>query len=63
MGIEPPLYQPYHTGLLAPGTPEHAEDQLMQQQSNEYWSEHFRKQIAERPDLQQYLAEEENEEC
>ena len=30
----------------------------MQQQSSEYWAEHFRKQIAERPDIQQYLDEE-----
>jgi hypothetical protein len=31
----------------------------MQKHSNEYWAEHFRKQIAERPDIQQYLAQEE----
>ena len=30
----------------------------MQQHSSEYWSEHFRKQIAERPDIQRYLDEE-----
>jgi hypothetical protein len=58
VGIEPPPYQPYITGLLRPGTPEHDEDQQMQQHSSEYWSEHFRKQIAERPDIQRYLDEE-----
>ncbi len=31
----------------------------MQQHSSEYWAEHFRDQIAERPDLQRALAEEE----
>jgi len=58
VGIEPPPYEPYITGLLRPGTPEHDEDQQMQQHSSEYWSEHFRKQIAERPDIQRYLDEE-----
>src|SRR5277367_3662856 len=58
VGIEPPPYQPYVTGLLHPGTPEHEEDRQMQQQSSEYWAEHFRKQIADRPDIQQYLDEE-----
>ncbi len=58
VGIEPPPYQPYVTGLLRPGTPEHEEDRQMQQQTSEYWAEHFRKQIAERPDIQQYLDEE-----
>jgi len=58
VGIEPPPYEPYITGLLRPGTPEHAEDQQMQQHSSEYWTAHFRKQIAERPDIQRYLDEE-----
>ncbi len=58
VGIEPPPYKPYVTGLIRPGTPEHDEDQQMQQHSSEYWSEHFRKQIAERPDIQRYLDEE-----
>ncbi len=58
VGIEPPPYQPYKTGLISPGTPEHAEDQQMQQFSDEYWSAHFRAQIADRPDIQQYLDEE-----
>jgi len=31
----------------------------MQQHSSEYWTAHFRKLIAERPDIQQYLDEEE----
>jgi hypothetical protein len=31
----------------------------MQQHSDEYWSTHFRAQIAERPDLQRALAKEE----
>ncbi len=61
VGVEPPPYKPYVTGLLRPGTPEHAEDQQMQQFSDEYWSAHFRAQIAERPDLQQALAEEEEQ--
>jgi hypothetical protein len=30
----------------------------MQQHSNEYWAAHFRAQIAERSDLRQALAEE-----
>ena len=60
-GIEPPPYKPYVTGLIRPGTPEHAEDQQMQQHSDEYWSAHFRAQIAERPDIQQYLAEQDEE--
>jgi hypothetical protein len=29
----------------------------MQQHSSEYWTAHFRKQIAERPDIQPYLDE------
>jgi hypothetical protein len=33
----------------------------MQQHSDEYWSSHFRAQIAERPDIQQYLAEQDEE--
>ena len=57
-GIEPPPYQPYVTGLIRPGTPEHEEEQQMQQHSSEYWAAHFRKLIAERPDIQQALAEE-----
>ncbi|MFY9937984.1 MAG: hypothetical protein WAK33_13985, partial [Silvibacterium sp.] len=60
-GFEPPPYKPYVTGLIRPGTPEHAEDQQMQQHSDEYWSAHFRAQIAERPDIQQYLAEQDEE--
>ena len=59
VGIEPPPYEPYITGLIHPGTPEHQEDQQMQQHSSEYWAAHFRKLIAERPDIQQALAEEE----
>ena len=58
MGIEPPPYEPYITGLIRPGTPEHEEDQQMQQHSSEYWAAHFRKLIAERPDIQQALDEE-----
>ncbi|HEX3472751.1 MAG TPA: hypothetical protein VHT28_16330, partial [Silvibacterium sp.] len=61
-GIEPPPYQPYVTGLIPPDTPEGLEDQKMQQQTNEYWAAHFRAQIAERPDLQRALAEEEQRE-
>jgi hypothetical protein len=52
VGIEPPPYQPFITGLIRPGTPEWEEEQQMQQHSSEYWAEHFRKQIAERPDIQ-----------
>ncbi|HZD50091.1 MAG TPA: hypothetical protein VE178_15215 [Silvibacterium sp.] len=48
VGIEPPPYEPFMTGLHAPGTPEREEDEQMQQHSREYWAEHFRKQIAER---------------
>ncbi len=59
VGIEPPPYQPYITGLIHPGTPEHEEDQQMQQHSSEYWAAHFRKLIAERPDIQQALDEDE----
>ena len=59
VGIEPPPYEPYITGLIHPGTPEHEEDQQMQQHSSEYWAAHFRKLIAERPDIQQALDEEE----
>ncbi len=58
VGIEPPPYEPYITGLIRPGTPEHEEDQQMQQHSSEYWAAHFRKLIAERPDIQQALDEE-----
>ncbi len=58
VGIEPPPYEPYITGLIHPGTPEHEEDQQMQQHSSEYWAAHFRKLIAERPDIQQALEEE-----
>jgi hypothetical protein len=61
VGIEPPPYEPYITGLIYPGTPEHEEDQQMQQRSSEYWTAHFRKLIAERPDIQQALAEEEQQ--
>jgi hypothetical protein len=57
-GIEPPPYEPFTTGMIPPGHPDYEEDQQMQHQSNEYWAEHFRKQIAERPDIQQYLDEE-----
>jgi hypothetical protein len=59
VGIEPPPYEPYITGLIHPGTPEHEEDQQMQQHSSEYWAAHFRKLIAERPDIQQALDDEE----
>ncbi len=58
VGIEPPPYEPYVTGLIHPGTPEHEEEQQMQQHSSEYWAAHFRKLIAERPDIQQALEEE-----
>ena len=58
-GIEPPPYEPFATGLIAPGTPEALEDEQMQQHTNEYWAAHFRRQIAERPDIQKYLEEEE----
>jgi hypothetical protein len=61
VGIEPPPYEPHITGLIHPGTPEWEEDQQMQQHSSEYWSAHFRKLIAERPDIQQALAEEEQQ--
>ncbi|HZD49477.1 MAG TPA: hypothetical protein VE178_12110 [Silvibacterium sp.] len=47
VGIEPPPYEPFMTGLHAPGTPEREEDEQMQEHSSEYWAEHFRKQIAE----------------
>jgi hypothetical protein len=57
-GIEPPPYEPFATGLIPAGTPEYEEDQQMQQHSSEYWAAHFRKLIAERPDIQQYLDEE-----
>ena len=58
VGIEPPPYLPYTTGLIPPGHPDYKEEQQMQQHSSEYWAEHFRKQIAERPDIQKYLEEE-----
>ena len=61
VGIEPPPYQPYVTGLIHPGSPEHEEDQQMQQHSSEYWAAHFRKFIAERPDIQQALEEDEQQ--
>ena len=61
VGIEPPPYEPFVTGLVRPGTPEWEEEQQMQQHSSEYWAEHFRKRIAERPDIQQYLDEESND--
>jgi hypothetical protein len=61
VGIEPPPYEPYITGLIYPGTPEFEEDQQMQQHSSEYWAAHFRKLIAERPDIQQALAEEQQQ--
>jgi hypothetical protein len=61
VGIEPPPYEPFVSGLVRPGTPEWKEDQQMQQHSSEYWAEHFRKQIADRPDIQQYLEEEAGE--
>jgi hypothetical protein len=61
VGIEPPPYQAYITGLIRPGTPEWEEEQQMQQHSSEYWAAHFRKQIAERPDIQKFLDEEEKE--
>ncbi len=57
-GIEPPPYEPFTTGLIPPGHPDYEEDQQMQQHSSEYWAAHFRKLIAERPDVQQYLEEE-----
>jgi hypothetical protein len=41
VGIEPPPYEPFITGLLAPGT-EFEEDQQMQQHSGEYWTAHCR---------------------
>jgi hypothetical protein len=59
VGIEPPPYEPFTTGLILPGQPDYEEDQQMQQHSSEYWAAHFRKLIAERPDIQQYLADEE----
>jgi len=44
--------------MIPPGAPGYEEDQQMQQHSSQYWAEHFRKQIADRPDIQQYLEEE-----
>jgi hypothetical protein len=61
VGIEPPPYEPFVSGLIRPGTPEWEEDQHMQHHSSEYWAAHFRKQIADRPDIQQYLEEEAGE--
>jgi hypothetical protein len=58
VGIEPPPYEPFTTGLIPSGHPDYEEDQQMQQHSSEYWAAHFRKLIAERPDIQQYLEEE-----
>ncbi|HTW48152.1 MAG TPA: hypothetical protein VMD92_09390, partial [Acidobacteriaceae bacterium] len=46
-------------GLIPPGHPDYEEEQQMQQHSSEYWTAHFRKLIAEQPDIQQYLDEEE----
>jgi hypothetical protein len=51
-GIEPPPYEPFTTGMIPPGHPDYEEDQQMQQHSREYWAAHFRKLIAERPDIQ-----------
>jgi hypothetical protein len=59
VGIEPPPYEPFATGLIPAGTQEYEEEQQMQQHSSEYWAAHFRKLIAERPDIQQYLDQEE----
>jgi len=53
VGIEPPPYEPYVTGLIHPGTPEYEEEQQMQQHSSEYWAAHFRQLIADR-DIQQH---------
>ena len=57
-GIEPPPYEPFTAGMIPPGAPGYEEDQQMQQHSSQYWAEHFRKQIADRPDILQYLEEE-----
>ena len=62
VGIEPPPYEPYLTGLLRPGTPEYEEDQQMQQHSSQYWATHFRKLIAEQPDIQPFLNHEQQNE-
>ena len=61
-GIEPPSYEPFTTGLIPPGHPDYEEDQQMQQHSSEYWAAHFKKLIAERPDIQEFLEEEEQAE-
>lgn len=45
------------------GSPGYEEEQQMQQYSSEYWAEHFRNQIADRPDIQKYLREEEAREA
>ena len=58
VGIEPPPYEPFTTGLIPPGHPDYEEEQQMQQHSSEYWATHFRRLIAERPNIQQYLEEE-----
>ncbi|HTD56462.1 MAG TPA: hypothetical protein VK670_13825, partial [Silvibacterium sp.] len=50
--------EPFTAGMIPPGAPGYEEDQQMQQHSSQYWAEHFRKQIADRPDIQQYLEEE-----
>jgi hypothetical protein len=61
-GIEPPPYEPFVTGLVDPASDEglehHLEDQERQRRTNEYWVAHFRKQLADRPDVQQALAAE-----
>jgi len=43
-------------GLLP--APEYEENQQMQQHSSQYWADHFRKLIAEQPDIQQFLNQE-----
>ncbi len=61
-GIEPPPYEPFVTGLIDPASDEglehHLEEQERQRRTNEYWAAHFRKQLADRPDVQQALAAE-----
>jgi hypothetical protein len=58
VGIEPPPYEPFATGLIPAGTPEYEEDQQMQQHSSEYWAAHFRNLLAERPGVPECLEEE-----
>jgi hypothetical protein len=48
-GIEPPPYQPFATGLVDPAGREGMEDKLIQDRANEYWAQHFRAQLAQRP--------------